>query len=83
MMHRHLKKRGLYLIVRREGESDSFKWEIHRHRKPFGIRMFEGGFHSADAARASGTKALTELLEQIQKEDAPESPSVSHQKKTM
>ena len=68
-MHRHLKNRGLFLIVRREGESDSFKWEIHRHRRPFGIRLFEGGFHSADAARAAGTKALTELLEKIQKEE--------------
>jgi hypothetical protein len=70
-MHRHLKQRGFFLIVRREGEdSDSFKWEIHRRRKPFGIRLFEGGFNSTGAARAAGTKALAELLEQIRKEEA-------------
>jgi hypothetical protein len=70
-MHSHPKSRGLFVVVRRVGDNkDSFKYEIHRRRTPFGVRLSEGGFRSYDAAHAAGTKVLTELLEQIEKEEA-------------
>ena len=69
-MRRHPKNRGLFIVVRREGYGkDSFIWAIYRRRVPFGVRLSEGGFSSFHAAYAAGTKALAELLEQIQKED--------------
>jgi len=65
------KSRGLFVLVRREGDiSDNlFRWAIHRRRIPFGVRLSEGGFASYHAAHAAGTKALAELLEQISKEE--------------
>jgi hypothetical protein len=70
-MLRNAKNRGLFVLVRREGDGkdDHFRWRIHRRRTPFGVRLSEGGFRSFHAAHAAGTKALTELLEQIQKEE--------------
>jgi hypothetical protein len=70
-MHHNTKGRGLFVVVRHEGGDDgSFRWGIYRRRVPFGIKLSEGGFGSYHAAHTAGKKALAELLEQIQKEEA-------------
>jgi hypothetical protein len=70
-MRRHTKNRGLFVLVRREGDGNDspFRWGIYRRRIPFGVKLSEGGFGSYHAAHAAGTKALADLLEQIQKEE--------------
>jgi hypothetical protein len=71
-MVRHLKSRGLFVLVRREGDGDYslFRWGIYRRRMPFGVKLSEGRFGSYRAAHSAGKEALAELLEQIQKEES-------------
>jgi hypothetical protein len=70
-MRHHTKNRGLFVLVRREGDGDDspFRWGIYRRRIPFGVRLSEGGFASYHAALTAGKEALAELLEQIQQEE--------------
>jgi hypothetical protein len=70
-MRHHTKNRGLFVLVRREGEGKGnfFRWGIYRRRIPFGVKLSEGGFGSYHAALTAGKMALAELLEQIQQEE--------------
>ena len=70
-MRHHTKNRGLFVLVRREGDGNDslFRWGIYRRRIPFGVKLTEGGFGSYHAAHTAGKKALAELLEQIQQEE--------------
>ena len=70
-MRHHTKNRGLFVLVRREGDGNDspFRWGIYRRRIPFGVKLSEGGFGSYRAALTAGKKALAELLEQIQREE--------------
>ena len=70
-MLRDQRHRGLFVLVRREGDGkDSrFRWSICRRRTPLGVNLSEGGFRSYRAAHSAGTKVLAEFLEQILKEE--------------
>jgi hypothetical protein len=70
-MLRNTKNRGLFVVVRREGdgEDDRFRWSIYRRKTPLGVKLSEGGFRSYRAAHSAGTEALTNLLNQIQEEE--------------
>jgi hypothetical protein len=70
-MRHHTKNRGLFVLVRREGDGNEslFRWGIYWRRIPFGAKLTEGGFGSYHAAHTAGKKALAELLEQIQQEE--------------
>jgi len=45
-MRHHTKNRGLFVLVRREGDGNDrlFRWGIYRRRIPFGAKSTEGGF---------------------------------------
>src|SRR4029078_8929047 len=47
-MRHHTKNRGLFVLVRREGDGNDrlFRWGIYRRRIPFGAKSTEGGFDS-------------------------------------
>jgi hypothetical protein len=70
-MLRNQKHRGLFVLVRREGDGKDarFSWRIHRRKTPLGVKLSEGGFCSHQAAHSAGTKALAEFLEQILEEE--------------
>ena len=68
-MRHPTKNRGLFVLVRSEGNDGFFRWGIYRRRIPFGVKLSEGGFGSYHAAHTAGKKALAELLEQIQNEE--------------
>jgi len=44
-------------------------WEILRRSKPLGVRLYEDGFTSEQAAKLAGEKALRELLERLGREE--------------
>jgi len=46
-----------------------WKWEILRRSKPLGVRLYEDGFGSEQAAKLAGEKALKELLERLSREE--------------
>jgi hypothetical protein len=69
-MFHHPKHRGLYVVIRRDGEEqDQFRWSISRRKTPLGVKLAEGGFRSYQAARAAGSKVLEELVENILREE--------------
>jgi len=69
-MFQHPKHRGLYVVIRRDGEEqDLFRWSISRRNTPLGVKLTEGGFRSHHAARAAGSKVLEELVENILREE--------------
>ena len=70
-MLRNKNQRGLFVVVRREGDGkdDRFRWSICRRKTPLGVKLSEGGFRSHHAAHSAGTEALTKLLDQIQQEE--------------
>ena len=69
-MLRNPKHRGLYVVVRREGDGqDLFRWNIYRRKTPLGVRLTEGSFTSFHAAHAAGSKALEELVQSILEEE--------------
>jgi hypothetical protein len=69
-MFHHTKHRGLYVVIRRDGEEqDLFRWSISRRKTPFGVKLTKGGFRSHHAARAAGSKVLEELVENILREE--------------
>ena len=70
-MRHHTKNRGLFVLVRREGDGNDslFRWGIYRRRIPFGVKLTEGGFGSYHAAHTAGKTALADLLAQIQHEE--------------
>jgi hypothetical protein len=43
-------------------EQDCWRWEIRRKRKPMGVRLWESGFHSHQAAQSAGKRALEDFL---------------------
>jgi hypothetical protein len=62
--------RGFYVVVRRDGEEqDLFRWSISRRKTPLGVKLTEGGFRSYQAARAAGSTALQELIENSLQEE--------------
>jgi hypothetical protein len=70
-MLRNKNQRGLFVVVRREGDGkdDRFRWSIHRRKTPLGVKLSEGGFRSYHAAHSAGTEALTKLLKHILEEE--------------
>jgi hypothetical protein len=69
-MVRNPAHKGYYVVITREGDNPAhFCWKILRHRTPMGVKLFECGFHSYQAAQLAGKEALIELLDQIHKEE--------------
>jgi hypothetical protein len=54
-------RRSFYVVVSRI-ERDSWRWEIRRKRKPMGVRLWESGFRSYQAAQSAGRQALEDFL---------------------
>ena len=56
-------RRSFYVAVfRNEDQGDAWCWEIRRKRKPMGVRLWQGGFHSHRAAHSAGRSALEDFL---------------------
>jgi hypothetical protein len=51
------------------GSPERWSWEIRRKSKPLGIKMTGDGYQSDAAAQFAGTKALTEFLADLVKEE--------------
>jgi hypothetical protein len=62
MSHRYV------VVVTRHGRNRTWRWQIVRTPKPLGVKLYEDNFHSEQAARLSGKKALYALLENVTKE---------------
>ena len=63
-MRHHTKNRGLFVLVRREGDGNDslFRWGIYRRRIPFGVKLTEGGFGSYHAALTAGKRPSLNCL---------------------
>jgi hypothetical protein len=62
-MLRHSTRRSFYIVVSRTGnDHKSWCWEIRRKRSPMGVKLFEGGYRSYDAAQLAGKQALEDFL---------------------
>jgi hypothetical protein len=53
-----------YYMVTRETEErpKAWMWEIRRHGKPMGVRLFEKGFRSQMAAEYAGRRELEQFM---------------------
>lgn len=63
-----------YVVLSRGGEPAVWQWEIHRHSRPLGIRLFGTGFISQAGARLAGETALKALLREMEKNRERERP---------
>ena len=62
-----------YVIVTCVGYPPIWEWRILRKSEPMGVKLYEVGFSSEDAARLAGAKALSELLILVRKEEVQQS----------
>ncbi len=54
---------AFYVAVFHRGNGrNAWCWEIRRKRRPMGVRLWEGGFHSHRAAHSAGQRALEDFL---------------------
>jgi hypothetical protein len=58
-----------YDVVVTQRHVASWEWEIHRNNEPLPVRLWDGPFVSAHAAKEAGTVALCELLETLDQLD--------------
>lgn len=66
-----MKRDQEYYVVTRETEErpNGWMWEIRRHGKPMGVRVFEKGFRSQRAAEYAGRRELEQFLELLAAEN--------------
>jgi hypothetical protein len=70
-------RRSFYVAVSRGGSGpDSWCWEIRRKRRPMGVKLWEGGFRSHQAAELAGKQALEDFLNGLSIEARSKSMSV-------
>ena len=68
-------RRSFYVVVSWTGnDQSSWRWEIRRKRKPMGVKLWDGGFRSYQAAQSAGKQALEDFLNGLSME--PSSTSV-------
>lgn len=63
-----------YVVVARSDDPANWQWEIHRHSRPLGIRLYGTGFVSQAGARLAGETALKALLREIAKHGERDRP---------
>jgi hypothetical protein len=61
VMLRPSPRRTFYVAVFRN-QQDAWCWEIRRKRRPMGVRLWESGFRSYNAAELAGKQALEDFL---------------------
>jgi hypothetical protein len=63
-------RRSFYIVVSRNEHERGWCWEIHRKRRPMGVRLRECGFTSHRSAELAGKDALEDFLNKLSLEAA-------------
>ena len=61
--------RDYYVITKSHGDPLTWMWEIQRHSRPLGVKIYGDGFGSEAVAKVLGEKALRQFLERLAQED--------------
>ena len=67
-------RRSFYVAVSWTGDArSSWCWEIRRKRRPMGVKLWDGGFRSYQAAQSAGKRALEDFLNGLSMEQGSKS----------
>ena len=54
-----------FVVVSRQKGSSRWLWEIQRRSRPLGVKIYEEGFDTEEAARRAGQNALGDFMRRL------------------